>query len=122
MKKIFFTGAFAFISLISFSQTAKVAPAATSETVTKDKGAREELINSLNLTEDQKSKFKEATKAGKDAKTAIENDNTLSEDQKKEKMKALRETQNAKYKAFMTPEQYEKFQSGKKAGKEDKKQ
>lgn len=122
MKKFFITGTFAMFSLIAFSQTSKVESTSTSETAVKDKGSRDELMTSLNLTDDQKAKFKETTKAGKDAKTAIENDNTLTADQKQAKLKELRETQNTKFKAFMTPEQFEKFQAAKKAGKADKKQ
>src|SRR6476660_7201336 len=62
-------------------------------TMNDDKQSRKEMIKELNLTKEQKGKFKEMQQNIKAKKEAIENDEKLSDTEKKEKLRELRKEQ-----------------------------
>jgi len=76
-----------------------------------EKGA---AIQSLNLTEDQKSKMARLREEFKSQHEALRNDKSLNEEQRREKMKSLRDQQQDKMKSILTQEQVQKLKEGKK--------
>jgi periplasmic protein CpxP/Spy len=74
----------------------------------QDRGAK--LAEELGLSDDQKTKFQEVMKEQGDKRKALREDTSLSDDDKKTKGKALRDETDAKIKAILTAEQYEKWQ------------
>jgi Spy/CpxP family protein refolding chaperone len=117
MKKIIALALTASIISTGFSQemtSQKVNNEANAQKAKDDKAARAEIMNSLNLSDDQKQKMKNNSSELKKMRTAIESDTTLSADAKKEKLKDLRKLQEKNTKDILTPEQYEKLQQAKK--------
>ena len=92
----------------------KINNEANAQKAKDDKAARAEIMNSLNLSDDQKQKMKNNSSELKKMRTAIESDTTLTADSKKEKLKELRKLQEKNTKDVLTPEQYEKLQQAKK--------
>ena len=117
MKKIIALALTASIISTGFSQemtSQKVNNEANAQKAKDDKAARAEIMNSLNLSDDQKQKMKNNSSEFKKMRTAIESDTTLTADSKKEKLKELRKLQEKNTKDVLTPEQYEKLQQAKK--------
>jgi len=117
MKKIIALALTASIISTGFSQEMtgqKINNEANAQKAKDDKAARAEIMNSLNLSDDQKQKMKNNSSELKKMRTAIESDTTLSADAKKEKLKDLRKLQEKNTKDILTPEQYEKLQQAKK--------
>jgi Spy/CpxP family protein refolding chaperone len=65
----------------------------------------QEAVNSLNLTDDQKTKLTPIFADAKAKRGEIYKDTSLTPDQKKEKMMALREDTKTKVNAVLTPDQ-----------------
>ena len=115
MKKIIALALTASIISTGFSQEMtgqKINNEANAQKAKDDKAARAEIMNSLNLSDDQKQKMKNNSSELKKMRTAIESDTTLSADAKKEKIKDYKKTQLKSYKDILTPEQFEKYQQG----------
>ena len=116
MKKIITLGLFTFMIGQAFSQTTTT-PVENSANVSAAKTGKDEkkqLIESLNLTKEQKAKFQNWGKTGKAEKNKISADTSLNAGQKKDKMKELRKTQKAKLKEILTPAQFTQYESGQK--------
>jgi Spy/CpxP family protein refolding chaperone len=117
MKKIIALALTASIISTGFSQemtSQKVNNEANAQKAKDDKAARAEIMNSLNLSDDQKQKMKNNSSELKKMRSAIESDSSLSADAKKEKLKDLKKLQEKNTKDVLTPEQYEKLQQAKK--------
>jgi len=115
MKKIIALALTASIISTGFSQemtSQKINNEGNAQKAKEDKAARAEIMNSLNLSDDQKQKMKNNSSELKKMRTAIESDTTLSADAKKEKIKDYKKTQLKSYKDILTPEQFEKYQQG----------
>ncbi len=70
---------------------------------------RKAMIKELNLTREQKGKFREMQQNMKAKKEAIENDDKLSDTEKKEKLRTLRKEQMAATDSILNNEQREKM-------------
>ena len=117
MKKIIALALTASIISTGFSQemtSQKINNEGNAQKAKDDKAARAEIMNSLNLSDDQKQKMKNNSSELKKMRSAIESDSSLSADAKKEKLKDLRKLQEKNTKDILTPEQYEKLQQAKK--------
>jgi Spy/CpxP family protein refolding chaperone len=117
MKKIIALALTASIISTGFSQemtNQKINNEGNAQKAKDDKAARAEIMNSLNLSDDQKQKMKNNSSELKKMRSAIESDSSLSADAKKEKLKDLRKLQEKNTKDILTPEQYEKLQQAKK--------
>lgn len=117
MKKIIALALTASIISTGFSQemtSQKINNEGNTQKAKDDKAAIAEIMNSLNLSDDQKQKMKNNRSELKKMRTAIESDTTLLVDSKKEKLKDLRKLQEKNTKDILTPEQYEKLQQAKK--------
>ena len=83
-------------------------------------GMREKLqsaVESLNLTDDQKSKVKDIFADAKAKRQTVWSDSTLSDDQKKAKMKELHAGTMAKLNEVLTPDQQAQLKSRMEAAK-----
>jgi Spy/CpxP family protein refolding chaperone len=122
MKKVLIMLAISTITATAMAQIQRaVKPkAVTSDTTTTgssntmtpakdDKGSRREMIKELNLTREQKGKFREMQQNMKAKKEAIENDDKLSDIEKKEKLRALRKEQMTITDSILNDEQREKM-------------
>lgn len=69
-----------------------------------------QLAADLNLTEDQKTKLKPILQEQLDKSQKLRQDEALPREQRQEKMREIREATNAKIKAVLTADQYEKWQ------------
>lgn len=78
-------------------------------TMNDDKQSRREMIKELNLTKEQKGKFKEMQQNMKAKKEAIENDEKLSDTEKKQKLRELRKEQMKATDNILNDEQREKM-------------
>jgi len=117
MKKIIALALTASIISTGFSQETtgqKINNEANAQKAKDDKAARAEIMNSLNLSDDQKQKMKNNSSELKKMRTAIESDTTLTTDSKKDKLKDLKKLSEKNLKDVLTPEQYEKLQQAKK--------
>ena len=74
-------------------------------------------VESLNLTDDQKTKVKDIFTDAKTKRQALLSDTSLSEDQKKAKMKELHEGVMAKLNEVLTPDQQTELKSKLEAAK-----
>ena len=74
-----------------------------------DKQSQKDMIRELNLTKEQKGKFKEIRQNMKAKKEAIENDDKLSDTEKKEKLRELRKEQMKATDSILNEEQREKM-------------
>ncbi len=124
MKKYFLLLALVSIASTGFSQVKrnaarKSADSSSTSMSREDRMERRDMIKELNLSQEQKVQFRDATKAQKDAKEAIENDSSLSADEKKTKLKELRLSYAEKMKTILTPTQWEQFKKMRKDKKED---
>ncbi|HOJ41066.1 MAG TPA: hypothetical protein PKX93_10520 [bacterium] len=85
-----------------------------------------EIISTLNLTEEQKEKIKPLLQREAEEWKNIFQDPTLTAEQKQEKIRALRQETRTALKEILTPEQWQKLQEIKRerpaAGKEKKRQ
>jgi periplasmic protein CpxP/Spy len=77
----------------------------------------EAAVESLNLTDDQKTKVKDIFAEAKTKKQALSSDTSLSEEQKKAKMKELHGATMAKLNEVLTPEQQTELKSKMEAAK-----
>lgn len=103
-------------SSVAFSQSSstdsKVSP---TENVKKEGDVKyQEMLKSLNLTDDQKSKLKQINKSNKDAKMKVTNDTTLSEISRKEQLKEIKNNKSKSFMDLLTPDQLEKYKEFKK--------
>ena len=117
MKKIIALALTASIISTGFSQemtSQKINNEGNAQKAKDDKAARAEIMNSLNLSDDQKQKMKNNSSELKKMRSAIESDSSLSAEAKKEKLKDLKKLQEKNTKDVLTPEQYEKLQQAKK--------
>src|SRR6516225_7485239 len=83
-------------------------------------GMRDKLqsaVESLNLTDDQKSKVKDIFADAKAKRQTVWSDSTLSDDQKKAKMKELHAGTMAKLNEVLTPDQQAQLKSRMEAAK-----
>ena len=74
-------------------------------------GGLQAAVESLNLTDDQKTKVKDIFADAKTKKQAVSSDASLSEEQKKAKMKELHTATMAKVNEVLTPEQQTELKS-----------
>ena len=72
--------------------------------------ARPDFLKDLNLTDDQKAKFKEIMQGRMEKMKALREDATLSVPDKQAKAKALMEDTNKQLKELLTEEQFAKWQ------------
>jgi hypothetical protein len=72
------------------------------------KGSRREMMRSLNLSKEQKQKFKEIHQANKAKKESIESNGQLTESQKKDQLKELHKEAAANMKDILSEEQINK--------------
>jgi Spy/CpxP family protein refolding chaperone len=89
----------------------------------KENGAHDRLqaaVQSLNLTDDQKSKVQDIFADAKTKRQALHNDTSLSDDQKKAKMKELHAGTLAKLNDVLTPDQQTELKNKMEAGKPPK--
>ncbi len=119
MKKYIVAILFIFFSTTSFAQvqrntTKKSTDSAAAITQPSAKKDKKERIRELDLSKEQRIKFKELNQTHKQSKAAIEADTTLSAAQRQEKLKALKKAHADKLKTILTPEQIEKFKQSKK--------
>lgn len=118
MKKIFVLLTISMISLTGIAQTTETAlskPAASNTNAGskhhKDKHANKELMKSLNLSEDQKAKFKEMKDANKSKREAIKNNSALSDDEKKAQMKEMKTAQKQQMHGMLSADQRAKMKA-----------
>ena len=78
-------------------------------TMKEDKQSRKQMMRELNLTKEQKGKFKEMQQNMKAKKEEIENDDKLSDTEKKEKLRELRKEQMKNTDSILNDEQREKM-------------
>ena len=71
---------------------------------------RPDFAKELNLTEDQKPKFKEIMQAATEKRKALREDTSLSAEDKKAKAKTIQEDTAKQMKALLTEEQFAKWQ------------
>src|SRR5882757_154440 len=81
------------------------------------RGGLQAAVESLILTDDQKTKVKDIFADAKTKRQAVFDDTSLSEDQKKAKMKELHEGTLAKVNGVLTPEQQTELKSKMEAAK-----
>jgi Spy/CpxP family protein refolding chaperone len=113
MKKTIAFFALLFIFSISFAQvqrktTAVARPDSAVNDIEKRKGGgmgRKQMMKDLDLSREQKIKFKELRQSMQAKKEAIENDDKLSAPEKKTKLKELRKDQAKNTLSILTPEQ-----------------
>jgi periplasmic protein CpxP/Spy len=99
---------------------AKPQAATAPQTAGKEMGMHhglEAAVESLNLTDDQKTKVKDIFAEAKTKKQALSSDTSLSEEQKKAKMKELHGATMAKLNEVLTPEQQTELKSKMEAAK-----
>ena len=80
-------------------------------------GGLQAAVESLNLTDDQKTKVKDIFVDAKTKRQAVSNDASLSDDQKKAKMKELHSGMVAKLNEVLTPEQQTELKTKMEAAK-----
>ena len=73
-------------------------------------GGRMAMLDSLNLSADQKQQVQSEFAEMKQKRADIKNDNSLSEQDKSEKMKTLRDEEKKKMQTILTPEQRKKYE------------
>jgi Spy/CpxP family protein refolding chaperone len=114
MKKIFSMMALIFLAAISFAQvqrnktTAVARPDSTITGTEKRKGTgmdKKQMMKDLDLSREQKIKFKELRQSMKAKKEAIENDDKLSGPEKENKLKELHKEQAKNTMSILNPEQ-----------------
>ena len=81
------------------------------------RGRLESVVESLNLTDDQKAKVKDIFADSKTKRQALMDDTSLNDDQKKAKMKELHEGTLAKLNGVLTPDQQTELKTKMEAGK-----
>jgi Spy/CpxP family protein refolding chaperone len=81
------------------------------------RGGLQAAVESLNLTDEQKTKVRDIFADSKTKRQAVMNDSTLGEDQKKAKMKELHEGTLAKLNDVLTPEQQTELKNKMEAAK-----
>ena len=74
-------------------------------------GDHPDFVKILNLTEDQKPKFKAIMQSAMEKQKAVYTDSSLSKEDKKAKMKAIHEDTTSKMKALLTADQFAKWTS-----------
>jgi Spy/CpxP family protein refolding chaperone len=77
------------------------------------------LAQKLNLTDEQRAKFREINRETRKQGLAIRQDSTLTADQKKEKMLAVRKSAHQQMFAVLTPEQKETLKQMREQHKKD---
>ena len=120
MKKLLSIAlAFSFFALGANAQvTRNVNP---SQKVRSDSSHKKNnMMQDLNLSPDQKSQMKELHQSMMQQRDAIKNDASLTPEQKKAKMKDLHQTQMDKMNSILTPDQQAKMKADKKEWKENK--
>jgi Spy/CpxP family protein refolding chaperone len=80
-------------------------------------GRLQSVVESLNLTDDQKAKVKDIFADSKTKRQALMDDSSLNDDQKKAKMKELHEGTLAKLNGVLTPDQQTELKTKMEAGK-----
>ena len=114
MKKIGVMMAFVFLAALSFAQvqrnkTSNLAKTDSTVTGTEKRKAtgmdKKQMMRELDLSREQKIKFKELRQSMKQKKEAIENDDKLSGPEKEAKLKELRQEQAKNTMSILTPEQ-----------------
>ena len=102
MKKATLLVALSFISVLSFSQVQRVVtPKAVDSTKgsggnmneKNNRGDRKQMLRELNLTKEQRGKFKEMRQANEAKRDEINNNDSLTQDQKDAKLRELKRTQ-----------------------------
>jgi hypothetical protein len=120
MKKLVTLIVFSFIITLSFAQVERKSNnSVKTDSVKhkidrKDDSARvskKQMMKDLNLSKEQKIKFKEARQANKAKKEAIENDDKLSKEDKEVKLKALHQEQAKNTMGILNDEQKEKIKN-----------
>lgn len=101
------------------SQTAPPPQAAGKEMAMHHDGFQA-AVESLNLTDDQKSKVKDIFAEAKTKRQAVSSDASLTEDQKKAKMKELHTGMMAKLNEVLTPDQQTELKNKMEAAKSAK--
>lgn len=101
-----FTGSLA----ASAQDSTNAAPAAGSKAMRPRGLQAENLAAQLELTADQKPKFKAALDEMIQKMRALRTDDTIAQADKRAKSKEIRDATNAKLKEILTPEQYAKWQ------------
>jgi len=106
--------AFVLLTACSFAQvqrnktTTLTRPDSTGTVTEKRKGNgmdKKQMMRELDLSKEQKIKFKELRQSMKEKKEAIENDDKLSDPEKEAKLKELRQEQAKNTMSILTPEQ-----------------
>jgi Spy/CpxP family protein refolding chaperone len=114
MKKICSVITFVFLAACSFAQvqrnkaTTLTRPDSTGTVAEKRKGNgmdKKQMMKDLDLSREQKIKFKELRQSMKEKKEAIESDDKLSGPEKEAKLKELRKEQAKNTMSILTPEQ-----------------
>jgi protein CpxP len=77
-------------------------------------GGQMELIKSLDLTPEQQPKVKEFMKAQREKMSALRDDTSLTKDQRQAKIKEIMDAGSAKMKEILTPDQFTKWEAGRK--------
>jgi len=77
----------------------------------------EQLTTELKLTDEQKPKVEAVLKASQDKQRELRADTALSQEDRRTKQTEIRDEQNKKMKEILTPEQFEKYQAMRPAGK-----
>lgn len=70
----------------------------------------EQIAKDLGLSEDQKTKFKDAMSDMQKKMQEVRKDTTLSQEDRRAKTKEIRDAAQAKYKEILTAEQFDKWQ------------
>src|SRR5271170_5654743 len=71
---------------------------------------RPDFVKALNLTDDQKPKFKTIMDAQMQQMREVRDDDSLSQDDKRAKMKSIHEATATQMQALLTPDQFAKWQ------------
>lgn len=126
MKKIFAVLAITFIGQLAIAQVTPSSETGKSKSERKafhkkGKHKRAEMMKQLNLSEEQKIKFKEMKAANKEKREAIRNNSKLTEAQRREQMKALKDQQKSNLEAMLNDEQKAKMKEMKTKMKAEKK-
>ena len=108
-------GMVAALSVPAVLAKSQAAPAQQGEMGMRDK--LQSAVESLNLTDDQKSKVKDIFADAKAKRQTVWSDSSLTDDQKKAKMKELHASTMAKLNEVLTPDQQAQLKSKMEAAK-----
>ena len=120
MKKAAFLATLSFISVLSIAQVQRVVTAKPVDSTNRsdgnmaeknNRGDRKQMLRELNLTKEQRGKFKEIGQANKAKRDEINNNDSLTQGQKDAKLRELKRTAVQSTMSILNEEQKEKMKA-----------